>query len=249
MNDRALHDGYEQERLAIGLQLWQLHGWCNDLIESACGLAESAHLRGDKKAVTELGAQVAGILRELREQQGIGESVASNLAPALARVAPVWRDAGATSVQAEVERMLADFGTNCQDLGRLWSTAVAIRAAGEFALAEPLLRRAGELAASCKDFTELQNAAVAIRDAGELDLAEPLLRKAVELAASKFGDDSTETASACSALGRLLALRSAKSEASLMYRKALEIRERHLGPDDKATRLVVQRIAELDART
>ncbi|HNU11696.1 MAG TPA: tetratricopeptide repeat protein [Rubrivivax sp.] len=219
LDDRTLHDGVEQERLALGTQMWQMEGDCGDLIEAACGLASSAHVLGDVKTVAELAAQVSSALKEWREQQGIdsdyhsdilsGVSTVTGLVPALALAAAAWRAAEAAAVQAEVAIVLADFATACRDL------------------------------------TKLQNAGVAMRDAGELDLAEPLLRKAVEVATCKHGEDGPEAAAAYSALGRLLALRNAVAEAHRMYRKALTIRERTLGSDAEGTRLLRDRIAEL----
>lgn len=219
MDDRTLHDAIEQERLAIGTQMWQTEGVCSDMIEAACSLASSAHVRGDVKTVAELATQAASALKAWREQQGVdhhsdilsGISTVVGLVPSLATAARAWRAAGATAVQAEVSKVFADFGTACRDLAKV------------------------------------QNAGVAMRNAGELDLAEPLLRKAVELAARDHGVDGPEAAAACSALGRLLALKGSTTEAHRMYRRALAIRERSLGPDAEATRLVRDRIAELHA--
>ena len=207
LNDWALHDAVEHERFAIGGQLWQFEGTYDDLIEAACGLAESAHGRGDHKVVAELAAQVAVTVRAVREQQGVACLLV--LAPALARGASAWRTAGATPLQSEMEQLAVEFE------------------------------------AGCTRFSELQNAAVSLRNAGALDFAGPLQRRALELAVRQHGESSTEAASAYSALGRLLALQGLTAEAHQMYGSALTIREQLLGPDDEATVLVRERIAEL----
>ena len=93
--------------------------------------------------------------------------------------------------------------------------------------------------------TSLNNLAVFLRNAGSLEEAEPLHRKLLTHQVRAHGEGSLETATALSALGQTLRLKGALAEAEDCLRRSLAIQEAELGPDDKATHLVRDRLNEL----
>ena len=97
-----------------------------------------------------------------------------------------------------------------------------------------------------KTLTVLQNLAVLLRNAGMLDDAEPIQRESVARNIKVHGTESLQTAVAYSGLGALLKLKGELAEAESYYRKALAIRELELGVDAEPTKLVRQRLEELN---
>lgn len=90
----------------------------------------------------------------------------------------------------------------------------------------------------------INNLAVDLRNAGHLDAAEPLQFQAVALMVEAYGENSLNAASAYSATGALLKLQGEMAQALTYFSRALEIRERELGPDAGLTQLVRSRLRE-----
>jgi tetratricopeptide (TPR) repeat protein len=88
----------------------------------------------------------------------------------------------------------------------------------------------------------INNMAVDLRDAGELKDALPLQMKALEMIVKVNGNESLNAAATYSATGALLKLMGESEEASRYFHKALEIRERELGPDAELSLLIRTRL-------
>jgi len=91
----------------------------------------------------------------------------------------------------------------------------------------------------------INNQAVALRNAGHFDDAEPLQVEALALMVKAHGEDSLCAACTFSAMGALLKLKGDPAQALTFFIKAIEIRERELGPDAELTQLVRARLHEL----
>jgi tetratricopeptide (TPR) repeat protein len=91
----------------------------------------------------------------------------------------------------------------------------------------------------------INNIAVALRNDGNLKDAEPLQFQALAMVVKAYGDDDLITASVYSATGALLKRQGDVTHALVYFQKALEIREKKLGSDDKLTLLVRSRLSEL----
>ena len=118
------------------------------------------------------------------------------------------------------------------------------------AVLEMRLRNLGEnhpatLAALGNLAATINNQAVALRNNGNLIDAEPLQMEAVALMIKVYGVDSLHVASTYSATAALLKLTGEPEKARTYFCKALEIRERELGPDAELTRLVRARLREM----
>ena len=93
--------------------------------------------------------------------------------------------------------------------------------------------------------TAINNQAVALRNRGHLADAEPLQMQALALMIKVYGAESLNAASTYSATGALLKLMGELENARTYFCKALEIRERELGPDAELTLLVRARLREM----
>ena len=91
----------------------------------------------------------------------------------------------------------------------------------------------------------INNQAVALRNAGRLDEAKPLQVEALALMVKAHGEDSLCAACTFSAMGELLKLDGDPAQALTYFIKAIEIRERELGPDAKLTQSVRARLHKL----
>lgn len=91
----------------------------------------------------------------------------------------------------------------------------------------------------------INNIAVALRNDGKLQDAEALQFEALAMVVKAFGADNLVTASVYSATGALLKLKGDVVPAMAYFHKALEIRERELGPDAELTQLVKSRLREM----
>ena len=78
---------------------------------------------------------------------------------------------------------------------------------------------------------------------GQPDRARPLLEKALELRRAEFGDDSLEAAATLHNLGYLHLTRKNMAEAEDNSRRALEIRERLLGPEHPLVTVTLTQLA------
>jgi tetratricopeptide (TPR) repeat protein len=146
---------------------------------------------------------------------------------------------GTTSVAARAERIFAQqIPPEVSGVAAaLSSRALALRALGRFAEAEPLFRRA--LAISEQGVgsdhpnvaSALNNLAELLRATGRLGEAEPLYRRALDIGERVFGPDHPEVATDLNNLAGLLEDTGRLGEAEPLYRRALDIDERVFGPD------------------
>ena len=106
----------------------------------------------------------------------------------------------------------------------------------------PILLLAGAIAslraeetAPPKTLAELKYAAAELEAAGKLAEASPLREKILEQVRKELGEESVETAEACSALANNLRVQNNLKAAEVPARKALEIRLKKLGEKDLST--------------
>jgi len=123
---------------------------------------------------------------------------------------------------------------------------------GDYAGAEPLYRRALAIREQAlgpdhpNTATSLNNLAVLLRNRGNYTEAESMLLEAIRRFSESCGDDSLNVASSNSALGKLLQLTGRLTEAHECYSKALAIMLEKPGEENEATKLVRERINELN---